>query len=479
MKFKLFHRTAPFVVLSTLILLLAFQRNFYRSVNEGWFESFQKEAECLVIGRLSLAQRSSIFSKGGLTGMYNDTTLVTNAVVQQYINYYKNKKDIHKYQYQIYFEELDAKEKDFETYNSQIGGQAIMLSFLDKILPFTNYKKYKTYQFLTSFLTSIVFSLFLGWVLNSFGIFTYFITLLFMVLSPWLIVFGRNLWWSLWSFYLPFVLMLYLLKYEHNSNKILPFWLIHVLVLFAILLKCIITGYEYITSTLVMTITPMVFYSIIDKWRIRRIINRILCISSSSLLAIIISLITLAYQLSYILGNVKLGYIHIISSFFRRTYGNVHNFDISYKASLESNVIGVVRSYLNSLAFDFNYIFDFESKKRFLILSFTEIIIFLSLLSLIFMVITKWKNLLSFNNKTNIANANYFDNNKIRALIIMLWLSILAPISWYVIFKAHSFIHIHMNQIAMYMPYMLFGYILLGLALTSIVKYICIYLKRN
>jgi hypothetical protein len=55
------------------------------------------------------------------------------------------------------------------------------------------------------------------------------------------------------------------------------------------------------------------------------------------------------------------------------------------------------------------------------------------------------------------------------ALIIATWFSILAPLSWFVIFKAHSYIHTHMNYIVWQMPFTLLGFAVCGL----VVKIFC------
>ena len=36
------------------------------------------------------------------------------------------------------------------------------------------------------------------------------------------------------------------------------------------------------------------------------------------------------------------------------------------------------------------------------------------------------------------------------------------PIAWFVIFKNHSIIHIHMNLVLWYLPFLLFGSVLIG-----------------
>jgi hypothetical protein len=54
------------------------------------------------------------------------------------------------------------------------------------------------------------------------------------------------------------------------------------------------------------------------------------------------------------------------------------------------------------------------------------------------------------------------------ALIAATWFSILAPLSWYIIFKAHSFIHTHLNNILWQMPFVLFGFAVCGLAIKDL-----------
>ena len=50
------------------------------------------------------------------------------------------------------------------------------------------------------------------------------------------------------------------------------------------------------------------------------------------------------------------------------------------------------------------------------------------------------------------------------ALILACWFSILAPLSWFVIFKAHSYSHLAINFIVWQMPFTFFGAAVAGLA---------------
>jgi hypothetical protein len=57
------------------------------------------------------------------------------------------------------------------------------------------------------------------------------------------------------------------------------------------------------------------------------------------------------------------------------------------------------------------------------------------------------------------------------ALLVTAWFSILAPLSWYFIFKAHSYVHTHMNFIVWQMPFTFFGFALCGLAISYFLPY--------
>jgi len=59
--------------------------------------------------------------------------------------------------------------------------------------------------------------------------------------------------------------------------------------------------------------------------------------------------------------------------------------------------------------------------------------------------------------------------NKLTALSLALWFSLLAPLSWMVIFKGHSYIHTHMNFITWHMPFTILGFGLMGAFLSLLV----------
>jgi len=145
------------------------------------------------------------------------------------------------------------------------------------------------------------------------------------------------------------------------------------------------------------------------------------------------------------------GVAHVFYSFGKRTHGEAEGFPEVYAASLEAGTIGVVITYVNGIFFDLNnylsnantFVSDFLLKIRY------------AYLIVLFMVMS---GLLFWQSKRAMAE----QRQHYIALIWTTWFSILAPLSWYVIFKAHSFIHTHMSFLLWQMPFIFFGFAVFG-----------------
>jgi len=62
------------------------------------------------------------------------------------------------------------------------------------------------------------------------------------------------------------------------------------------------------------------------------------------------------------------------------------------------------------------------------------------------------------------------DSGNINALTVTLWISILAPLSWFVIFKGHSYVHKVHDPIVWFMPFMFYGIGLLGVTTEKFIR---------
>ena len=431
-------------LLAVTMLTFGFAKNQWRVADSEWFEIHQLDTESLVVGRLAKSQQDGILSSGGLTGhglKYEDHD---NVVISQYL---------------IYMNNLPVYE--FSTYQSQIGFQAIFFSLLDRLTNFSNYQNLIAFKILTSLLAAIALTMIVLWFIDQFGFFVGIIVLISTLLSQWLVVFGRNLWWVIWAFYIPMLVSIGILLYEsktgRHSNKVSA-----ILLLTAVFIKCLFNGYEYITTILIMMITPYIYYGIYNKWTVWKFAKRILVASIGGIAGTLVSMIILVFQISVIRGELIYGLQHIVYSFGKRAYGNPDQYPAVYKASLEANTFSVVMIYLKGVWFDLNNFLTVSSPilSRFgLKLSFAHLIVLYFLITILgVFLLYKY------------AENNDDHRNKLQGLIGVTWFSILAPLSWFIIFKGHSYIHTNMNYITWHMPFTLFGFALVGFVIKLLVQ---------
>ena len=435
-----FVRKMSIWTLSIGLLFFGFFSNTWRVADQNWFATHQKDTEAHVMGRMVKSRQDGIFSAGGLNGWGTAKStdaewIPSTALGPQYTAYL----------YKLSFEK-------FSTYNSQAGGQGMIFSLLDRFIPFSPEMKLKLFYILTALLSAAALTFIVGWFYEAFGGWVAIFVLSSAVLSQWLTVFGKNLWWSLWAFYLPMIAIMYFLKRyrETLDRQLIRFGIV---IFIAVSIKCFINGYEYITTTLVMMLVPFVYYAILDKWNSRQCVKWTLAVGLGSGVAIFFSLIMLCFQI----GAAKDGFIdgveHVIWSFGKRTYGEAEDFPPVYAASLNAGTLSVVITYMNGVFFDLNnylsntnsFVSNFLLKIRYYYL----IILFIVMSALLL-----WRSHAE-------RRQHYI------ALICATWFSILAPLSWFVIFKAHSYIHTHMSFLLWQMPFTLFGFAVFGSAVMA------------
>ena len=434
-------------VVSTLLLFFGFYTNLWRVAEQQWFDNHQKDTEAHVMGRMVKSRQDGILSAGGLNGWgtmkSTDAEWIPSTERGPQYTAYLHKRSFDK----------------FSTYNSQPAGQGMVFSLLDRLIPLSPQTKLTLFYILTALLSAGALTTIIGWFYEEFGGWVAIFVIGSAVLSQWLTVFGKNLWWSLWAFYLPMIAVMYYLK-RHRVPADRQFIRFGILIFIAVSIKCFINGYEYITTTLIMMMVPFVYYVILDKWSGRQSVKWTLAAGLGSGVAIVLSFIMLCFQIGAAKDGFMDGVEHIIWSFGKRTYAKVEDYPPVYAASLEAGTIGVVITYMNGIFFDLNnylsqansFVSNFLLKVRYYYL----IVLFVVMSALLF-----WHS-----NKEMMAERrpHYI------ALIWTTWFSILAPLSWHVIFKAHSYIHTHMSFLLWQMPFTFFGFAVFGAAVIAWTK---------
>ena len=443
-------RKISICAISILLLFIGFLSNLWHVAEQEWFDTHQRDTESLIVGRMVKSRQDGIFSAGGLTGA--GIVDLDNWISSEQIDT----------QYSAYLNKLTFDK--FAPYMSQPGGQGILFSVFDKLIPLSPQIKLWSFYVMTALLSAIALTAIIGWFYEEFGGWVAIFVVGSAVLSQWLTVFGKNLWWSLWAFYLPMIVVMYFLKRSRDpANR--QFIRFGILISISVFIKCFINGFEYITTTLVMMTVPCVYYAVLDKWSRHQCMKGTLAAISGSGVAIFFGLILLCFQIGAAKDGFSDGVEHVVYSLGKRTHGEVQNFPEVYAASLEAGTVGVVITYAQGVFFDFN---NYISLTNAFVSNFLLKIRYVYLIVLFIL-----GSILLFLRSTPERRQHYI------ALIWTTWFSILAPLSWYVIFKAHSYIHTHMSFLLWQMPFTFFGFAVFGAAVIALTNRLKSELKQG
>lgn len=435
-------------VLSALILFAGFFADLWQVAELRWWGFHQRDMESFIVGRMVKSRQDGIFSQGGLTGF---------GCPDRECGEHFFRDDL-LYQYNTYVN--DRPFGGYSPYMSQIGGQGILFSLLDRLLLLSSDAKLRFFWGLTSLLSASILASIVLWFYREFGLSAALFVLASAIFSQWMTIFGRNLWWSLWAFYLPMTVMMYVLRRNSDIMRVQTAKLA-MTVFAAIFIKCLFNGYEYITTSLIMMMVPFFYYGILAKWNFRELLRGFAMAIFGASCAMALTLCILLLQIASVKGDLTSGIDHVVSALKKRSHANPQDFSPELTEALEASMSSVVAEYLNGAFFDIDesnihgYI-DIPDGTRssafwaLLKVRYSHLIFLFFLISL--WILLRKKRHTHSRHKKNIA------------LISATWLSIFAPLSWFVVFKAHSSIHTHMNFIAWQMPFTLFGFAICGLA---------------
>jgi hypothetical protein len=377
--------------------------------NEIW----EKGLESVVYARLAKSAQDGLLSAGGLMGFcYDDAA-----------NFWKNHLFDEKYQINFY---ENRSCPNYGIYKSHPAMQAMLFSLVSRVsgTPFT-------FNLIASMLLAAMITLWLIWISKYFGLLSAMFTTAGLLFLPWLIILGDNIYLVLGIIFLPMVTITWALEKQWNKLFVISFA--------SFFIECLITGSHYIFSAIIMSIVPVAFYSVKDKWEYKKIKRKVLAIALGSILASSFSLAVLIAQISSV-SSLKEGIAYVIHTTGKRAHGNPDNYAGKIKASLESPLGQLIDTYLDITAIQIGKV---NISFRLLTLFF----IFTSLVALILHRLTKNADLL--------------------ALLIATWFSALGPLSWLVIAKGHSAEHIFLNPIVWHLPFVLFGVALFSVSLTE------------
>jgi hypothetical protein len=438
---KYFLRVISILTLLTTFVFLSqgFLHNTLHTVGKKWFVEWRTVQDTYFVGRLVQSRQAGVFSYAGFFG-HGDVSL------------FSDQAELVRHQYDTYINQGEFSE--FNSYDSAIDLQGMIFSLFDQETSLSPELNLMLFQGITSLLSAGSLVLIIIWFYKELGLLSAVFAAIFMLLSEWLTLFGGVVYWSLWAFYLPLIVILFHLQKKSlavPSIKTLTF-----LVYSTILIKCLFNGFNYITTTLVMAFCPLVYFGLAAGWNKRDAISIFICTLAAEFLAVISALCILIYQNTVVLGGLDKGFEYIIYSLKKRSIGDPNNFSGALAESLNAKYLPVLKEYITGRAIYLDTTFLSTHIPGFTLkhieISYIWIFGILLAATLIFLL---------FKNRMG-------KGRKLSAFVITTWLSVLAPLSWFIIFKAHSYLHPHLNFIIWQMPFTLFVFAMCGAVIQNI-----------
>ena len=418
-------------ILGTLFLLPNFYRNKWGVVEAVRYEDWQSRYDRLVIARLVKTRQEGFLSASGLLGLgdvkeWNYLHRTNRRQFNAYINGDN---------FRTYF-----------VYKSNPGFQGVLYGIFDQILFFNQSTKLKLFRGFTALASALVFGIIVSASIREFGWLSGILILLFAAFSAWTILPAGTIFYNYWSFYLPTLLTAYLLA-EADRKNAFESKKIYSIIFITVLMKIVLSGFDFVTTVLVMTTVPFIFFSIYNRWSWKLLFERLIKTGLVLLAATLTGLLILSLQIDTYTGDVESAGSHIFDRLAIYTIENPAIFGEG-DASAQTSTLAVAAKYfmIPALAIHFQ-------KMTMQILYWHLVLVFL-LFSIIFFLRHR-------------LTEQVFPNRGI-ALIAATWYSLLAPLSWFVIFKKHSFIHTHVNPMVWQMPFTLLGLALCGFVIIEL-----------
>ena len=418
------------IVIATLCLAFGFVNNSFGVADSTWFKNHQKDTQGHVIGNLIRSSSHGLWEHSGLNG-----------INQSRPPYWKLERPwnggLAQQQHQMY---LDGTSKEhYNPYFSQPGGQAWVFIALDKLTNKQPEEKLQLYRWITGFSSAFILSLLLSWLLKVGGWGAALVAGVSMVYSPWLTVFGANLWWFFSSFFIPMAITA--LATGRASSPKLKMWFF--LSGLGIFIKGFLTGFEYISTTLVMAQIPLILDLVRRNDSLQCSLARLLASCFGSIAGAVLTILLLCIQISIYRGDTMAGLDHILHSYQKRSSGAKENLNRHYNYGLEADVEEIVKGYRQGVCFDLDSKplrerKDHSEDSFMRPFRYDDLISTLKILSLVWLV---WAMLFSSIRWALIS------------FLLATWCSLLGPLSWFIIFKGHSSVHWHMNYICWHMPF--------------------------
>ncbi len=419
------------LAVSTVVLYLGFHHNAWHVAHQPWFERHEQGAEGKVVGRMVRSRAEGVLSGGAqLCQVYLDrqrTGYSDEGTSNQYLAYL----------HQLPFTGTDV-------YRSQSGGQGLLFSVLDRLLPGSPRFHLRLFRALTALLTALAVAALVGWFHRELGPWVATSVLASGVLSQWLAVYGRNLFWSTWAMLVPMLAVIAVLRWRGSGPR--PTLWLALAAGAGTLLKCLINGFEYITPVLVALLVPVAYHAVAERAPPAATLRRVAAVALGATVAVGLALGLLCVQIGAVDGDLRDGTDHITTVLCKRTHADPATLPDVYRESLEAPLPDVLRVYLLATYYDLDRLrLQPPAEPDPIRIRYSHLLVAFTALSLALLVTRLW-----------IADPRA--RRRRTALAAATTVALLGPASWFLVFQAHAAAHGHLDNLVWHLPYVFFGF---------------------
>jgi hypothetical protein len=409
------HTKLAQAILICLCLLLSFNNNFFKTVSDQYqFDVFLIDNQSLIWGRIAHSDQNGMFADGLFMGRCfpvpddcegNDSKCAKRYQKKIYLNKHK-------------FEEYVA-------YESHPAFQTLFFTSINSIFNFDPNFSVSLFLFLTALINAIVVTVLIMTIFGRFGNFVTFFIAVALIFNYWFVCYGNELLMFFGFLLIPLIVSWRVFEkasIEKRGVDLRGFLYIFL----AILIKCLFTGFEFISCAVLSVIVPVIFFSGTKFLELKKSFWQLILLGFASIAAILFTVGVLGIQIGGF-SDFGSGIELLRSRFILRTVG------VGVISQESLNIFSVLNTYFNIEAISFT-----ESIHS----SFKGILIIILIASLFLLLIKKHGK-----------------------LIITSLVAFLVSISWLILFRQHAVVHPHINPIICYIPFLFFGFAIIGLAI--------------
>lgn len=396
--------------------------NIIGSAEQSVFHNYELWTESWLLGRLALSRDEGILSHGGF--------LPVASVEDGRASYFEGTP-------------LDVE----ELYFSQSGGQAFLLHLPDRLLPLSPQNRYRVFRVLFGLAFALVVWLVVVWLRRAAGTGAAVAAGLATLLAVWPSSYARHPFHASAFYLLPLVAGLYALRL-HRRDAPVPLASAAALVFLCMLAKYLMNGLEFISTICVLALVPFVYECVARRIPLRASIRRLAVLSASICVAVGMGVAVLLAQIALTQeGGIGAARAHLTHKVAHRMHDvneslSAHSFPQTKTSTLEVLQTSADADWIQPRSIASRWFPGVGAGWR---------------------PIPFWVFLLLF----GVATAAFFlrrmqGDVTSRALLVSAWFSLLAPLSWFVVFKNHTAYHPHMVPVTWHLPFVFFAAALVG-----------------